>query len=322
MLVPNIFRSQMRLPVIVAPMFLVSGPDLIIAACRAGVSACLPALNARPTAQLDEWLTRIRREIATYQRSHPESPCSPFGVNLIAHASNARLAEDTAVVVDHKVPFVVTSLGHPGDLVQKVHAYGGLVFADVISAYHARKAAEAGVDGIIAICAGAGGHAGTQSPFALLREIREFWHGTLIMGGAVTDGYGVRAAETLGASLVYMGTRFIASQESQAPSAYKEMILAAGERDIIYTDAVSGANANFLRASLEKAGFPPERLVPGQGKAALKDLDTEATAWRDIWSAGQGAASIHDIPGVHDLVHRLEKEYLSACTLPRSGALR
>ena len=322
MLAPSIFRSQMRLPVIVAPMFLVSGPELIIAACKAGVSACLPTLNARPATVLDGWLTRIKREFSVAQRNHPETPCAPFGVNLVTHPSNTRLAEDTAIIVEHKVPFVISSLGHPGDLVQKVHGYGGLVFADVATAYHARKVAEAGVDGIVAICAGAGGHTGAQSPFALLREIREFWHGTLIMGGAVTDGAAVRAAEVLGASLVLMGTRFIATKEAAVDPAYKDMIVKATERDIVTTSIVSGVSANFLWPSLEQAGFTREALTASGSKPAFQDLNDQTNTWRDIWSAGQGAASIHDIPSVGDLVHQLEKEYLTACALPRSGVLR
>lgn len=304
---PSCFTGSLRLPVIAAPMFLVSGPELLIACCRAGVAGSLPSLNARPASQLDEWLTRIDEA-----RAGAEGRFAPHGINLILHASNPRLEEDLALVVRHKVPFVVTSLGHPGKVIEAVHAYGGVVFSDVIHAQHARKAAAAGVDGIIAIAGGAGGHAGTQNPFSLIREIREFWHGCLVLGGAISDGFAIRAAQVLGADLAYVGTRFIATEESRADPAYKQMLCSAGAQDIVYTDAISGANANFLAPSLAAAGYSPELLQPSADKAQLKNLADEAKAWRDVWSAGHGVATIHDVPPVAQLVDRLVTEYQAA----------
>jgi nitronate monooxygenase len=314
MSLPASFRNALRLPAIAAPMFLVSGPELVIASCRAGVAGSLPALNARPASQLEEWLTQIETVRSEAQAS--QEVFAPYGINLILHASNPRLQEDVETVVRHRVPFVITSLGHPGAVVEAVHGYGGLVFSDVIHAYHARKAIEAGVDGIIAVAAGAGGHAGTQSPFSLIREIREFWDGCLILGGAISDGYAIRAAEVLGADLAYLGTRFIATAEARAQPGYKQMLVEARAQDIVYTDVISGANANFLLPSLTAAGHTRESLQAGIGKAVLKDLAEEAKAWRDVWSAGHGVATIHDTPDVATLVARLRDEYLAACLTP------
>jgi len=311
MSLPDSFRGALRLPVIAAPMFLVSGPELVIATCRAGVAGSFPALNARPASQLDDWLMQIEAA-----RAAAQSMFAPHGINLILHPGNTRLREDVETVVRHRAPFVITSLGHPGAVVEAVHAYGGLVFSDVIHAHHARKAIEAGVDGIIAVAAGAGGHAGTQSPFSLIREIREFWDGCLVLGGAISDGYGIRAAEVLGADLAYLGTRFIATKEAQAQPAYKQMLIEARAQDIVYTDVISGANANFLLPSLTAAGHTRESLHAGIGKAVLKDLAEEAKAWRDVWSAGHGVANIHDAPDVATLVERLRGEYHTACQTP------
>lgn len=311
--VPALFQGRLAVPAIAAPMFLVSGPDLVINACKAGIAASFPSLNARPAAQLDEWLTRMNEELG------PQD--APFGINLILHHSNARLEEDVALVVKHRVPFVITSLGSPAKLVEIVHSYGGLVFSDVIHAYHARKAMEAGVDGIIAVSAGAGGHAGTQNPLALLREIRQFWDGVLILGGAISDGASIRAAEIAGADFAYMGTRLIATQESMAQQAYKDMLVTAGPQDIVYTDAVSGTNANFIRQSLEKAGFTKESLAAG-GKPNHDYGGDEAKAWRDVWSAGHGVANINDVLPVAELAERLAHEYRAACDRPPSAALR
>ncbi len=319
--IPAIFKSCMRLPAIAAPMFLVSGPQLVIETCKAGVAGTFPALNARPLAQLDAWLTQINADLAAHRDAEPTAPCAPYGVNLILHASNTRLKEDLALVVKHRVPFVITSLGHPGEVVAAVHAYGGLVFSDIVHAYHARKAIDAGVDGIIAVAAGAGGHAGTQSPFSLVREIREFWNGPLVLAGAISDGASVRAAEIMGANFAYMGTRFIATREALAPPEYKQMLVDCRVDDIVYTDAVSGANANFMWPSLERAGFDRAALSARAAKAELKPITDEAKAWRDIWSAGHGVATIHDIPTVAELVARLADEYLMACVRGGSTVL-
>ncbi|ANQ86989.1 NAD(P)H-dependent flavin oxidoreductase [Azoarcus olearius] len=319
--IPDAFRGRLRVPAIAAPMFLVSGPELVIECCRAGVAGSLPALNARPAAQLEDWLARIDAELAAHRAAQPAAPCAPYGVNLILHASNPRLQEDLATVVRHRVPFVITSLGHPGEVVKAVHAYGGLVFSDVIHAYHAQKAAAAGVDGIIAVCSGAGGHAGTQSMTSLIREIRAFWDGVLIAAGSISDGAGIRAAEVLGADFAYMGTRFIATREALAQPEYKQMLVDCGARDIVYTDAISGTNANFMWPSLEKAGFERAQLAAGHGKGQIHDMSDEARAWRDVWSAGHGVAAIHDVPPVAELVARLAAEYQAACALPPSAAL-
>lgn len=320
--IPASFLGAMRIPAIAAPMFLVSGPELVIASCRAGVAGTFPALNARPASQLDDWLTQIDAGLSMQRREHPALPCAPHGVNLILHASNNRLEEDLATIVRHRVPFVITSLGHPGEVVKAVHAYGGLVFSDIVHAYHARKAAAAGVDGIIAVASGAGGHAGTQSTISLIREIREFWDGVLIASGSISDGASIRAVEVLGADFAYMGTRFIATQEAMAQPDYKQMVVDCGPSDIVYTDAISGTNANFLWPSLARAGFERAELVQGHGKAHLHDMADEARAWRDVWSAGHGVANIHDVPTVAELVDRLEAEYLQACALPVSGAVK
>lgn len=320
--IPASFLGAMRIPAIAAPMFLVSGPELVIASCLAGVAGTFPALNARPASQLDDWLTQIDAALSVQRSAHPEAPCAPYGVNLILHASNNRLEEDLATIVRHRVPFVITSLGHPGEVVKAVHAYGGLVFSDIVHAYHARKAAAAGVDGIIAVASGAGGHAGTQSTISLIREIREFWDGVLIASGSISDGASIRAVEVLGADFAYMGTRFIATREAMAQPDYKQMVVDCGPSDIVYTDAISGTNANFLWPSLERAGFERAALVQGHGKARLHDMADEARAWRDVWSAGHGVANIHDVPTVAELVDRLEAEYLQACALPVSGAVK
>ncbi len=312
--IPEVFRGRLRVPAIAAPMFLVSGPQLVGATCKAGVAAAFPTLNARSVEQLDQWLGDLTGSL--------DPGDAPFGVNLILHASNARLKDDFDLVVKHRVPFVVTSLGHPGDVAAAVHAYCGLVFSDIIHAYHARKAIEAGVDGVIAVASGAGGHAGTQSAFSLIREIREFWDGTLILGGSISDGASIRAAEVLGADFAYMGTRFIATRESMAAPEYKQMLVDSTPKDIVYTDAISGTNANFLYPSLERAGFSRDQLAQGFGKGKLKSLQDEARAWRDMWSAGHGVAGIHDVPAVDELVTRLAAEYRAACALPPSPSLR
>ena len=314
-MIPRLFQGRMAAPVIAAPMFLVSGPHLVIACCRAGIAATFPTLNARPLEVLDEWLTQINAELGAAMAADPQAPIAPYGVNLILHHSNKRLAEDFALVVKHKVPFVITSLGHPGEVVKAVHGYGGVVFSDVIHAYHARKAIAAGVDGIVAVAGGAGGHAGTQSPFSLVREIREFWDGALVLGGAISDGASVRAAEVMGADFAYMGTRFIATQESMATPEYKQMICDTTVKDVVYTSAITGTLANFLWPSLERAGYTREALAEGGG---TEDFSTGSKAWRDTWSAGHGVATIHDIPTTAELAARLAAEYRAACALPVS----
>ncbi|GBD42999.1 Nitronate monooxygenase [bacterium HR40] len=296
---------RLRLPVVVAPMFLVSGPELVIAACRAGVLGTFPALNQRTSEGFRTWLAQIAEALAP----HPDA--APFGVNLIVHRSNRRLEADVAACVAHRVPVVITSLGAVPDLVREVHAYGGLVFHDVTTRRHAEKAAEAGVDGLILVCAGAGGHAGTLNPFAFVAEVRKLFSGTLLLAGAISTGRDILAARAMGADLAYMGTRFIATRESLAADAYKRLLVEAGAGDIVYTAAVSGIPGNFLRSSLEAAGIDPS--APPHASAIATELaDASARAWRDIWSAGQGVAAIDDIPTVAELVERLERQYRQA----------
>ncbi len=319
MSLPEELRTRMRLPIVAAPMFLVSGPELVIASCRAGVLGTFPALNARPIAELDRWLTEISATL--------EEKDAPFGVNLIVHRSNTRLAEDVEMVIRHRVPVVITSVGHPGDIVERVHAYGGIVWHDVTNLRHARKAAAAGVDGLILVSAGAGGHAGTINPFALVPQVREFFPGTIMLAGAISDGRAVRAAEVLGADLAWLGTRFIATRESMADPQYKQMLVEAEAADIVYTDKVSGIHGNFIRQSLEAAGLrwqaAGERKEVNMdlasraaGETAASAAEREAKAWKHIWSAGQGVGSIHDVPTVAELVARLDAEYRRAVDLP------
>jgi nitronate monooxygenase len=303
---PESFRGRLAVPAFAAPMFLVSGPKLIIEACRSGVPAAFPALNRRSTAEFAEWLDEVS---AALDDRH-----APWGVNLIVHRSNPRLEQDLEACIRYRVPLVVTSLGAVPDLVQAVHGYGGVVFHDIVSLRHAHKAAEAGVDGLIAVCAGAGGHAGATSPFALSSEIRQFFDGTLLLAGAISDGRQVAAALLMGADLAWLGSRFIATRESLAPEAYKQMLLRASAADIVYTDAVSGVPANFLRESLEANGFDIAELMRrGLGSGKLKDLGDEAQAWKTIWSAGQGVGTIRDVPGTAELCTRLKDEFHAAC---------
>lgn len=309
---PSSFLGRFSVPVIAAPMFLISGPELVVACCRSGVAGTFPALNTRTTEELGAWLSEIGSALAPAAEEAP----APYGVNLILHPSNTRLEADLAVLVAHRVPFVITSLGHPGQVVEAVHGYGGVVFSDVIHAKHARKAIDAGVDGLIAVGSGAGGHAGTQSLFSLARELRSFWDGPLVLGGAISDGQGVRAAEVLGADLAYLGSRFIATQECRAVPAFKQMVLDASAADIVYTDLVSGTHANMLLKSLQQAYGADWQREAGQRRA------DGPKAWRDVWSAGHGVSTIGDVPPAADLVARLRAEYLAASALPPAAALK
>jgi nitronate monooxygenase len=312
--IPDLFRGRLAIPAIGAPMFLVSFPPLVAALCKAGVVGTFPHVNARPSAQFDAWLTQIEGDLAAYQAAHPHAVLAPHGVNLIVHRTNPRFEPDLEVVAAHKVPFVITCLGHPGKVVEAVHAYGGIVFCDVINTDHARKSIGAGVDGLICVGAGAGGHASAQSGFSLVREIREFWDGCLVLGGGISDGYQVRAAEALGADLAYMGTRFLATIESSAPAQYKQMIVDCGMGDLIYSDRFSGVHANFLLPSITRFGIDPATLPPkAPDMSAL--TDTETRTWKDIWSAGHGITTIHDIPAVAKLVARIAAEYHAACAI-------
>lgn len=308
---PASLEGKLRLPLIGAPMFIVSGPELVLSQCKAGIIGAFPALNARPQAQLDTWIRRIKDGIEEHIDSHPGQPVGPYAVNQIVHATNTRLREDLEVCVRHEVPIVITSLRPPADVVEAIHSYGGLVFHDVISMRHARKAIEQGVDGIIAVTAGAGGHAGPLSPFALVKEIRKEFDGTIILSGAMTSGGDILAAQAMGADLAYVGTRFIASAEARAIDEYKQMIVDSSAADIVYTPYFTGVAGSYLRGSIERAGIDPEAL----GAAAGEQMDfgkrdeSEAKAWKDIWGAGQGVGNIDAIRPVRDIVLQLEAEY-------------
>lgn len=309
MSLPDSFRGRFRVPVIASPMFLISGPELVIACCKAGVAGTFPSLNARSSEGLRQWLDTLGEALGE------AGDAAPYGVNLILHPTNERQDADLEVLVEHRVPFVITSLGNPQKVVRAVHAYGGLVFSDVIHAKHARKAIDAGVDGLIAVGSGAGGHAGTQSLFSLARELRALWDGTLVLGGAISDGQGIRAAEVLGADLAYLGSRFIATQECRAEEAFKQMVLDSTAEDVVYTDVVSGTHANMLLMSLLKVYGPDWR------QRAAEQRHDGPKAWRDVWSAGQGVAIINDLPSTAELVARLRVEYLGAVALSASAAL-
>jgi nitronate monooxygenase len=311
---PKLLEGKLRLPLIGAPMYIVSNPDLVIAQCTAGIIGSFPALNARPQEVLDDWIRQIKDALVEYSEAHPDEPVAPFAVNQIAHASNTRLRADMEVCVRHEVPIIITSLRPPEEVVSAVHSYGGLVFHDVISMRHARKAIEQGVDGVIAVCAGAGGHAGPVSPFALLKEIRKEYDGTIILSGSMSSGSDVLAARALGADLAYMGTRFIATEEANAMPAYKEMIVDSASADIAYTSLFTGVHGSYLKGSIRNAGLDPDALPDGD-RAAMdfgKNDVTEAKAWRDIWGAGQGVGNIDDVPPARELVLRMEQEYEQA----------
>jgi nitronate monooxygenase len=301
------FNGRLALPAIAAPMFLVSNPDLVVETCRAGLIGTFPALNQRSTEGYEGWLQEITERLTRADRDDTRRP-APFGVNIIVNKNNPRVEADLAVTIKHRVPLVITSLGAVKELVAQVHAYGGLVFHDVINIRHARKAAEAGVDGIIAVCAGAGGHAGTLNPFALLPEIRRFFPKTLVLSGALSTGAHIAAARMMGADLAYLGTRFIAAAENAAPAAFKEMIVASQASDIVYTAAISGVHGNFLRPSIEAYGAEIDLSAP----AKPYEPGHRRKAWKNIWSAGQGVGSIDDVPPVAMLCARLAREYHQA----------
>ncbi|MBI1216106.1 MAG: nitronate monooxygenase [Alphaproteobacteria bacterium] len=302
-------KENTALPLIAAPMFLISNPELALATCKEGVVGSFPALNQRTSEGLDEWLTEMDEGIAKMKAADPDAVIAPYAVNLIVHKTNPRLEADLELCIQHKVPVIITSLGAVPDLVKRVHAYGGIVLHDVTNVEHAKKAVAAGVDGLIAVGAGAGGHAGTMNPLTLVTEIREFFDGIVVMAGGLTTGKDILAAEAVGADFAYMGTRFINTVESSADPAYKQMICDAKASDIIYTPAVSGIPANFLKKSLEDAGYDIEELKKeGVNAPKLKPIESEAAAWKTIWSAGQGVTNIDDVPTVAALVTRLKQE--------------
>ena len=305
------FIKDLALPVIAAPMFLISGPELVISCCKNGIVGTFPALNQRTSEGFEEWLILIKSELQKFEKETGKKP-APFGVNLIVHQTNPRLEADLKLCIKHRVPLIITSLGAVSQVVEAVHSYGGFVFHDIIKKRHAEKAAEAGVDGLILVAAGAGGHAGTINPMALVEEIKTFYHKTVVLSGCIGTGRDIASAMQMGADLAYMGTRFINTEESMATDAYREMIVEAGTNDVVYTAAVSGVHANFLAHSLKAAGITEEDLKKDVKIDFGKELNTEAKAWKTIWSAGQGAAMVDDVLSVHDLVNKLKKEFKSA----------
>jgi len=312
--IPSSFEGRLKLPVVAAPMFLVSGPKMLIENCKNGVVGTLPALNQRTSEGFEQWLVEIEQALSAYE-AETGKKAAPYGINLIVHKTNPRLQADLEICIKHKVPLIITSLGAVQELVDAVHSYGGAVFHDVTNRRHAEKAAEAGVDGLIAVCNGAGGHAGVTNPFALVQEIRSFFDKTLLMAGCINSGSDVAAALQMGADLAYLGTRFINTSESEAIDDYKQMIVDCGSKDIIHTPAVSGIPASFMRPSMEANGFDMDAINnPGEVDYGnkLKPISDEAKAWKTVWSAGQGCAGIHDVVPVAELITRMHQEFTSA----------
>lgn len=307
------FTENLTLPVVAAPMFLISGPELVIAACKSGVVGTFPALNQRTTEGFEEWVVQIKTELEAWEKETGKK-AAPFGVNLIVHMSNPRVEADLRVCAKHKVPLIITSLGAISMVVDAVHSYGGLIFHDVIKRRHAEKAIEAGVDGLILVCAGAGGHAGTLNPVPFINEIKSIFDGFILLSGALSTGQDIASAMQMGADLAYMGTRFINTAESKAPEAYRDMIIDSETKDVTYTAAISGVAANFLQKSLDKAGVTEEQLKSTKKVDFGKELDTEAKAWKTIWSAGQGVTSIHNTLPTEDLINTLKSEFKDAIT--------
>jgi len=314
MALPPVLHDRLRLPVIGSPMFIVSGPELVIAQCKAGVIGSFPALNARPAAQLDEWLHQIQEELAAWDRDHPETPSAPFAVNHIAHRTNDRLAHDLEATCKYKVPIVITSLGARREIYDAIHASGGVVLHDVINSAHGRSAIDKGADGLIAVAAGAGGHAGVLSPFALVQELRSWFDGPLALSGAIATGGAILSAQAMGADLAYIGSAFIATQEARAEPGYKEMILASSGEDIVYTNLFTGVHGNYLKPSIVAAGLDPQNLP--QSDPSKMDFGSggnmKSKAWKDIWGCGQGIGAVNDIPSAAERIERLAREYAEA----------
>ncbi len=312
MALPEILQN-LDLPVIGAPMFIVSGPELVIAQCKAGIVGSFPALNARPADQLEVWIKRIKSELAAYQKENPDKKVAPFAVNQICHMSNNRLQQDMETCVREQVPIIITSLRPPKAVIDAVHSYGGIVLHDVINIRHAKKALSEGADGIIAVCAGAGGHAGLLSPYALIPEIREFHDGPLMCSGSISTGGSILGAQAIGADLAYIGTRFIACKEANAPEGYKQMIIDSSGQDIVYSSLFTGIHGNYLKESVRSAGLDPDNL-PSADKSTMNfgSGGSDAKAWKDIWGSGQGVGSIQSAPSVADIVTELKSEYDAA----------
>ena len=313
MTLPAILTQRLRLPVVASPLFIISNPDLVIAQCKAGIVGSFPALNARPAAMLDEWLARITAELAAHDLAHPDRPSAPFAVNQIVHRSNDRLDADMEVVVRHKVPIVITSLGARREINDAVHSYGGIVLHDVIDDNFARKAIDKGADGLIAVAAGAGGHAGLQSPFALVQEIRRWFDGPLLLSGAIASGRSILSVQAMGADLAYIGSAFIATKEANAVEGYKRMITECAARDIVHTNLITGVHGNYLKPSLVAAGLDPDNLPSSDpSKMDFGSDRQKPKAWKEIWGCGQGIGVLQDIPSAAELVERFAAEYQQA----------
>jgi len=314
MALPNILKNRLRIPVIASPLFIISNPDLVIAQCKAGIVGSFPALNARPADQLAQWLERITAELAEYDRQNPERPSAPFAVNQIVHRSNDRLEHDMQVCARFKVPLVITSLGARAEINTAVHAWGGIVLHDVIDNAFAHKAMEKGADGLIAVAAGAGGHAGRLSPFALVQEIRAWFGGPLALSGAIASGRAALAAQIMGADLAYIGSAFIATHEANAAPGYKQMIVDSTAQDIVYTNLITGVHGNYLRPSIRNAGLDPDHLPASDPSQMNFGSNREKPkAWKDIWGCGQGIGAIDAVLSARQLVDRLANEYAQAC---------
>lgn len=307
-------KAQLEIPVIASPLFIISNPQLVAEQCKAGIVGSFPALNARPAEVLEQWLEQLTTELAEFQAAHPERKVAPFAVNQIVHHSNDRLQHDMQMCAKYKVPIMITSLRAPHEAVEVAHSYGGKVFHDVISVRHAEKAIEAGVDGLILVCAGAGGHAGTLSPFALVSEVRKMYDGPIILSGSISQGNQILAAEAMGADFAYMGTRFIATHEANADQAYKQMIVDSAAKDVVYSSLFTGVHGNYLRGSIEQSGLDPNAL-PEADKSSMSfgsGGSNKSKAWRDIWGAGQGVGSIGAIQSTAEVVAELKRDYLAA----------
>ena len=311
MSLPPILRERLRLPVIASPLFIISCPELVIAQCKAGVVGSFPALNARPASLLDEWLAQITEELAAYDRTHPDAPSAPFAVNQIVHKTNDRLEHDVEMATKYKAPIVITSLGAREDVNAAAHSYGGIVLHDIINDRFAHKAIEKGADGLIPVAAGAGGHAGQLSPFALVQELRRWFDGPIALSGAIASGAAILGAQAMGADLAYIGSAFIATKEANAAQAYKDMIVASGGEDIVYTNLFTGVHGNYLRPSVKLAGMDPDNLpVADPSKMNFNSGGNQKSkAWRDIWGCGQGIGAVEGVVPVAELVARLTREY-------------
>lgn len=311
MALPPILKDTLALPMIGSPLFIISNPDLVIAQCKAGIVGSFPALNARPAEVLEQWLIRITEELDAYNQANPDSPAAPFAVNQIVHGSNDRLEHDLALCVKYKVPIVITSLGARPELNDAVHSYGGITLHDVINNRFAKKAIEKGADGLIAVAAGAGGHAGTTSPFALVQEIREWFDGPLVLSGAISRGSAILAAQAMGADLGYVGSAFIATHEANAEESYKQMIVDSAADDVIYTNLFTGVHGNYLKPSIAGAGLDPNNL-PESDPSKMNFGSSRNKAWKDIWGCGQGIGAVKDVMPAAELIARLKREYEDA----------